>query len=120
MSEGTILTEGVAVPADPPSTWLSPNGDGIIDRPLDAYGHSLSPAAILKRQRVESGEQVEHLIETVRWGPDRLTTCSACDFTATGQTNEKMAARWNSHSSEMKHLDRRSGPVTSSLGEEVA
>jgi hypothetical protein len=48
--------------------------------------------------RVAAGLRgARHVIESVRFGRGRLTTCAACGFQATGPTDEAMAMRWNAH-----------------------
>ncbi len=50
-----------------------------------------------------------HVIATVKFGRDRLTTCAGCDFTATGRTDEEMKTAWDKHPVEMRPRGRR-GP----------
>jgi hypothetical protein len=61
-------------------------------------GKAVAPSAMAKRGRIERGEVARpHVIGSVRFGPDRLTTCATCAFTATGRSNHEMALAWNEH-----------------------
>lgn len=76
---------------DPPRR----KADGSIDERTVA---KLPPSARARLARIASGEGVSpHVIGSVRFGPDRLTTCDSCAFTATGATDRAMATAWDAH-----------------------
>lgn len=47
-----------------------------------------------------------HVIDFVRFGEGRFTTCSGCDFSCTGDTDEQMAITWNRHPHAMRQQAR--------------
>ncbi len=110
--------EGVSVESPPPSSW-KPVGDLDLDRPLDATGQALAPAAIIKRRRIESGELILHVVADLKFAGDGRTpwTLCSCGELFEGRDNEDTARMFNGHSTSMKHAqarddDRpRSGPV---------
>lgn len=59
----------------------------------------LPPSTRARMARIERGEIVAgHVIGTVRFGRDRLTTCADCAFTCTGASDDEMATTWRAHS----------------------
>jgi hypothetical protein len=52
-----------------------------------------------RQERISRGlRPVPHLVAEIHFGEGRFTTCTACDYRATGATNEDMADRWAAHS----------------------
>lgn len=66
--------------------------------------------AVIERPPPTGGE---HVVGTIRFGrdgdPTRWTTCAACDFACTGESDEAMAREWSAHVRASRRS--RSGPV---------
>ena len=94
-----------------------------LDGTADQRYSKVKPSTRMRLARIEEGGYPgEHVIEFVRFGRDRYTTCSACDFTATGSTDREMAETWNAHPLSLKreHNERRNRHGLTSNFDEMA
>lgn len=76
--------------------------DGTVDRRGLLEG-KLPPSTRARMARLARGEVAPaHVIGSVRFGRDRLTTCERCAFTCTGETDAAMASAWSRHVAESR------------------
>jgi hypothetical protein len=95
----------------PPKTRADGRPDS---RAKPFWQHQPSASKRARLARIASGEQAPpHVIADVRFGEGRYTTCAACDFTCSGETDRAMERAWNFHGYVYGRLARRdrSGPV---------